>query len=343
MPDPRFYISNPPISIGDALRIAGAEASATAGLAQHIERVASPDESDLACAVVYAEDAAHAAALGQKRFGLCIATPAAAATLDKKNGAIALAANPRLAFSALAVALHQARRLHSDDGLPPPDIHGSARIHASAIVGNGVELGAGVEIGAYAVIGPGVVIGANTVIAERASIWCALVGSEGHIAAGTTIGAPGFGFAIGPEGLARIPQLGRVIIGDRVDIGANCCIDRGSLGDTVIGAGTKIDNLVQVGHNARIGRNCVLAAQVGISGSTVLGDGVQCGGQAGLADHLTIGGGARIAAKAGVISDVPAGETWAGYPARPRMTWLREAAAMARAARRKKKANDDGD
>lgn len=343
MPDPRFYISSGPVTLGDALKIAGAVAPANADVRRRIDRVGGPDESDLETAAVYVDDASHAAALGQKRFGLCLASPAIAAMLGEDHGVIATTASPRHAFSALADALHRLRGLDASDGLAPPCIHESARVHSTAILANGVEIAAGVEIGAYALIGPGVVIGADTVIAERASLWCALVGRQSRIGAGSSIGGPGFGFAAGPGGLTRIPQLGRVVIGDRVEIGANCCVDRGALGDTAIGPGTKIDNLVQVGHNARLGRNCVLASQVGVSGSTVLGDGVQCGGQAGIADHLTIGDGARIAAKSGVISNVPGGETWAGYPARPRMSWLRETASMARAARRKKKASEDGD
>jgi UDP-3-O-[3-hydroxymyristoyl] glucosamine N-acyltransferase len=332
------------MTLTDALRIAGAEAPAKASVTRSIDRVAGPDESDLEGAAVYVEDAAHAAALGQKRFGLCLVSPAVVEKMDKANGVVALAANPRQSFAVLSAALHKPRELNAAGGIAAPKkIHQSARVHATAIVADGVEIGEGVEIGPYALIGPGVVIGAQSAIAERASVWCAIIGSKVRIAAGTSIGGQGFGFAVGPAGLSRIPQLGRVVLGDHVEIGANCCIDRGSLGDTSIGAGTKIDNLVQIGHNARLGQNCILAAQVGISGSTVLGEGVQCGGQAGIADHLTIGDGARIAAKAGVIGDIPAGEVWAGYPARPRMIWLREAAAMARAARRKKKASDNGD
>jgi UDP-3-O-[3-hydroxymyristoyl] glucosamine N-acyltransferase len=152
---------------------------------------------------------------------------------------------------------------------------------------------------------------------------------------GVRIGQPGFGFAPDTNGPVKIPQLGRVIIGDDVDIGANTTIDRGSGHDTVVGPGTMIDNLVQIGHNVVLGRGCILAGQVGISGSTKLGDFVMAGGQAGLAGHLTIGSGVRIAAKAGLMRDVAAGTTVAGAPAAPITSWMRQVAILQRLARKK--------
>jgi len=152
---------------------------------------------------------------------------------------------------------------------------------------------------------------------------------------GVRIGQAGFGFAPDASGPIKIPQLGRVIVGDDVDIGANTTIDRGSGHDTVIGPGTMIDNLVQIGHNVVLGRGCILAGQVGISGSTKLGDFVMAGGQAGLAGHLTIGSGARIAAKAGLMRDVEAGTTVAGAPALPITSWMRQVAILQRLARKK--------
>jgi UDP-3-O-[3-hydroxymyristoyl] glucosamine N-acyltransferase len=156
-----------------------------------------------------------------------------------------------------------------------------------------------------------------------------------RILAGAVIGEPGFGATAGPKGLIDIPQLGRVILQDGVTIGANTTVDRGAYDDTVIGENTKIDNLVQIAHNVRMGRNCVMAGQAGIAGSVNIGDGVQFGGHAGVADHLTIGSGARVGAGAGVIKDIPPGETWGGTPARPIRQWLKETAWLARMASRR--------
>jgi UDP-3-O-[3-hydroxymyristoyl] glucosamine N-acyltransferase len=339
MPDARFFLTRSPIALGDAVQIAGAELS-TGGAGGMIARAASPGDATLDDAVVFVDDEEMAARLAGKKVGLCFATPAASTALRETNGAVAITKNARAAYAAVAARLHDTRPLGAGAGA---SIDISARLHKSAVVGDGAVIGAGCDIGPNAVIGPGVVIGARTTVADGASVWCALVGADCRIGPSCAIGGPGFGFAIGPEGLARVPQLGRVTIEDGVEIGAHVCVDRGALGDTVIGAGTKIDNLVQIGHNVRLGRACVIAAQVGIAGSTMLGDRVQCGGQAGIADHLTIGEDARIAAKAGVMRNVPAGQSWGGYPARLMTTWMRETASLSRVAARKKKAEDDGD
>ncbi len=158
--------------------------------------------------------------------------------------------------------------------------------------------------------------------------------------AGVVIGEAGFGVAVSRSGAVDVPQLGRVIIQDGVSIGAGTCIDRGAWADTVIGENSKIDNLVQIAHNVQLGRNCILAGQVGLSGSVVVGDGVMFGGRAGIADHLTIGAGAQIAAAAGVMHDVPAGERWAGAPAKPLRQFMRESAWLARMASGRGKAGE---
>ncbi|MCC6889978.1 MAG: UDP-3-O-(3-hydroxymyristoyl)glucosamine N-acyltransferase [Hyphomicrobiales bacterium] len=190
-------------------------------------------------------------------------------------------------------------------------------IEPGAVIGAGAEIGSGTVIGANAVIGPQVRIGRDCSIGAHTSVAHALIADRVILHPGCRIGQDGFGFVMGARGHQKIPQIGRVIIQDDVEIGANSSIDRGGLRDTVIGEGTKIDNQVQVGHNVMIGRHCVLVSQVGIAGSVVIQDYVVLGGQAGVADNLTIGEGARIAAKAGVMSDVPAGETWIGAPAMP--------------------------
>ena len=172
------------------------------------------------------------------------------------------------------------------------------------------------------IIGDNCHIGANTTLA-----FC-LVGNNVVVHPGVQIGQDGFGFVPGKAGHKKVPQLGRVIIQDDVEIGANTAIDRGGSGDTVIGEGTKIDNLVQIGHNCTIGRHCVIAAECGLSGSIVLGDFVMLGGQVGIADHLTIGERAIVAAKSGVIGNIPAGQQWFGYPAMPGRDYLRAFAAL---------------
>ena len=218
---------------------------------------------------------------------------------------------------------------------PAARVHSSARLEAGVIVDPGAVIGPGAEIGAGTLIGANAVdwtaacaSGATASSARSASIACALIGDRVIIHPGAHIGQDGFGFAIGPRGHLKVPQIGRVIIQDDVEIGAGATIDRGANRDTVIGEGTKIDNLVQIGHNVVIGRHCVLVSQSGVSGSTVIGDFAALGGQAGLTGHLKIGAGAQIAAQAGVMSDVPAGERWGGAPAKPLREFFREVAAI---------------
>ena len=328
MPDARFFLTAGPISVDEALRIAGVEAALSDGCRSLIAHAAGVDDSDLEGAVLFVEDAARAAALRQRRFALCFAPPELKTFFDGASGVVVSVSSPRSAFASVAGALHRLRGL-ADAG-PSADIDPTASAHATALIGAGATIGPNVDIGPHAVVGPGVVLGEHSSVAENASVWCALIGRHVKIGAGSAIGGPGFGFAMGPAGLRRIPQLGRVVIGDEVEIGANVCIDRGALGDTVIGSATKIDNLVQIAHNVRIGDNCLLAAQVGIAGSAKIGARVQFGGQAGIADHVTIGDDARIAAKAGVMRDIPPGETWGGYPARPMRLWMKEVAMLAR-------------
>ncbi len=212
------------------------------------------------------------------------------------------------------------------------------RLEAGAVIGAGAEIGARCHIGANAVIGPGVLLGDDCVIGPGVSLACCIIGDRVILHAGVSIGQDGFGFALGGGGGGghlKVPQLGRVLVEDDVEIGANATIDRGTAPDTVIGAGTKIDNLVQIAHNVQIGRNCVVVSQVGISGSTRIGDFVMMGGQAGLTGHLTIGDGARIAAQSGVMRDVEPKGAVGGSPAMPMRQWLRGIAVIERMVRKK--------
>ena len=226
---------------------------------------------------------------------------------------------------------------------PEPRIPG---IHPTAVLGRGVRLGADVTIEAQASIGDGAVladrawighgstVGAQCELAEDVRLHAGatlyphtVLGRRVIVHAGARLGVDGFGYVFAEGAHQRIPHVGRVVVEDDVEIGANSCIDRGSVGDTVIGAGTKIDNLVHVGHNCRIGRLCLLMAQVGIACSATLEDGVIAAGQAGLGGHINVGKGARLGGQAGVFGDVPAGATFSGYPARPHRESLRAIAA----------------
>ena len=225
--------------------------------------------------------------------------------------------------------------------LPAPGVASTARIGKGASLGERVSIGDYAIIGAGAALGDGVVIGAQCVVGDGVSIgestrlWPGVtiysggtLGKRTTIHSGVRIACDGFGYVFRDGQHQKIPHVGRCIIGDDVEIGANTTIDRGSIDDTVIGSGTKIDNLVQIAHNVRVGQKCLIMAQVGVAGSTVIGDGAILAGQAGIAGHISIGAGARVAAQAGVFGDVPAGESWSGYPARPHRESLRASAAL---------------
>lgn len=224
----------------------------------------------------------------------------------------------------------------------PSLVHSSARledgviVEPGAVIGEGARIGRGTRILSGAVVGYRCFIGRNCLVAANASISCSIIGDNVIIHQGAAIGQDGFGFAMGPEGHRKVPQIGRVIIQDSVEIGANTTIDRGALGDTVIGEGSKIDNLVQIGHNVVLGRHCVIVSQVGISGSTELGDFVIMGGQAGCIGHVNIGAGAKIAANGKITNNVAPGATLGGAPAVPIMQWKREIIALKHLAARKK-------
>src|SRR3954449_1605863 len=230
---------------------------------------------------------------------------------------------------------------------PSPGIHPSAivaegaRVDPSAEVGPlavveaGAEIGAGCRIGPCAVIGSGVIVGRDCRIGAHASLSHAILGARVYVYPGARVGQEGFGFASTEGGFLSVPQLGRVILEDDVEVGANSTIDRGSSRDTVIGAGSRLDNLVQIGHNVVLGRCCVIVAQVGISGSTVLEDFVRVGGQAAMAGHLRIGRGSEIGAQAGVISDIAPGTRVLGSPAQPIKLFFRQIALLKKIAKRK--------
>ncbi|MFD1251988.1 UDP-3-O-acylglucosamine N-acyltransferase [Devosia equisanguinis] len=214
------------------------------------------------------------------------------------------------------------------DDLGAPIFERDVTIGSNVVIGAGVEIGRGTIIGANTVIGAGVTIGRNCTIAANCTIDCAHIGNDVVLHSGARIGTEGFGWLDFGSSNRKIPQLGRVIIQDRVEVGANSTIDRGALGDTVIGDGTKIDNLVQIGHNCRIGRNCLIAAMSGLSGSTIVEDGVLMGGGVGTSGHVTIGAGSVVHGRAAVTKNWPAGSKLAGAPAQDIRDFWREIAVM---------------
>ncbi len=277
--------------------------------------------------------ARYAPLLADRTPGVLLVTPELATTPGAPRSVVVVD-KPLEALLGLLPRLYQAPR--GTTGIHPTAVLGrgvrlgrDVAIGPCAVLGDGVSLGDGTVIDAHAVIGDGVPLGAQCHLFPGVTVYAGSVIANRVIAhAGVRIGGDGYGYVFAKGAHQKIPHVGRCIINDDVEIGANTTIDRGSIDDTVIGAGTKIDNLVQVGHNCTVGKLCLIMSQVGLAGSTKIGDGCILGGQAGTRGHLEIGDRARIAAQAGVFGDVPAGETWSGYPARPHRESLRASAAL---------------
>ena len=333
-PDPRFYDALGPISLGALAELTGAAAPPGAA-----------DQPIEAAAVLSRADAASVAFFTDRKLADVAAATAAAACFvaERDRDRLPPGCTPLVtpipygAWSVAAGRLHLGKRLDPRDPPRHPGalIEENVSLGHGAVIGAAAQIGAGAEIGPHAVIGPGVAIGRGTRIGAGAVVGFALIGDGVTIGPGVVIGEAGFGVTGGAKGLLDVPQLGRVIIQDNVGIGPQTCVDRGAYEDTVIGENTKIDNLVQIAHNVVIGRNCVIAGHCGLSGSCVVGDGVRMGGRVGLADHVTIGAGASLAAAAGVMRDVPAGETWCGIPAVPYKQFFREVAWLQKSAVRR--------
>lgn len=335
MPDPRFFQDLGPVTLAELAGLTGAQLPPGADGAIQVNRVAVLARAGKD-SVTFINDKRYLGDLAQVEAAACFVPEALAAGVPQ--GCLALITRqPQACYAMAADRLHRPRLNAGPDLVSPDAVFEEDVILApGVVVGPGAHIGRGTVIGGNAVIGPGVAIGRDCIIGSNVSIAFALLGDRVRILANAVIGEQGFGATPGPKGIIDIPQLGRVILQDGVTIGASTTVDRGAYEDTVIGENTKIDNHVQIAHNVRVGRNCVLAGHVGVSGSVTIGDGVQLGGRAGLRDHLTIGDGASIGAGAGVLRDIPAGETWGGFPAQPVRNWLREVAWLSKSAQRRR-------
>ena len=335
MADPRFFRNVGPFSLTAVCGAAGLGLPEDGDGAQCLHDVAPIDTAGPAD-VTFLDGARYRDRLEACAAGVCLLKPAA---LSGAPAGLLCLPTPA-PYRAYA---HIARLFYPDENdvpvaetdvavslAPDADLGVGVRLGPGARVGAGAVIGAGSRIGANAAVGPGVVLGAGCAVGAGATVSHCLAGERVRILPGARIGGRGFGFDMTDFPYCDVPQLGRVVIGDDVEIGANTTIDRGAGPDTVIGDGSRLDNLVQIGHNVRLGRGCVLVAQAGIAGSTVLGDHVVVAAKAGVAGHLHIGEGARIGAAAGVMRDVAAGEKVAGTPAMPAKTFFRLVAAWQR-------------
>lgn len=338
MADPRFFDRAGPHSLAALAGLSGARLLDPADGGRLIADVApletaGPDEA------TFLDNRKYTEAFARSRAGAAFIDERVA---DRAPAGMALliTREPYKAFARAAQAFYPSAGPRSgrapsaivDRTATVPD---DCEIGAHVVIEAGVRLGARCRVGPNTVIGQAVELGDDCRVGANVTLSHCLIGARVVLHPGVRIGQAGFGFAPDANGPVKVPQLGRVIVGDDVDIGANTTIDRGSGHDTVIGPGTMIDNLVQIGHNVVIGRFCVLAGQVGVSGSTRLGDFVMAGGQVGFAGHLTIGSGARIAAKSGLMRDVAPGETVGGSPAVPMRLFMKQVAILQRLARKK--------
>lgn len=331
MADHRFFKKQPPQTLGDIAGIAGGKVVGDASIM--IEDVAALDVAG-AGQISFLDNIRYKDSFLKSKAAAVIVSEAAAA-FAPEGMVLIVSPHPYKSYALVAQSFYP-------DVYPAAEISKGAHVDPSAKIGAGCVIETGSVVKANAVIGDGCWIESNAVIGEgvelgakcrigaNATVSHAVIGMATRLYPGVRVGQDGFGFAIDPKGHVKVPQLGRVIIGDHVEIGANTCIDRGAGPDTVIGSGTWIDNLVQIGHNVKIGKGCVLIAQCGVAGSTTLEDFVVLAAKVGVAGHLHIGMGARIGAMAGVMKDVPAGEEQLGAPAIPAKDFMRQVIALKR-------------
>ncbi|ASG20771.1 UDP-3-O-(3-hydroxymyristoyl)glucosamine N-acyltransferase [Nitrospirillum viridazoti] len=336
MADPRFFNRAGPYTLAELARRSGAEVAPGSDPDLVLSDVAALDAAEPG-QLSFLDNKKYVAAFSATRAGAVVVHPALASKAPA-GVALLLSRNPYKAYALCAQAFYPATApsgkisagAHVDPGA---EVGEGTDIAAGAVVEAGAVIGARCRIGPNATIGVNVRLGDDTVIGANASLTHCILGARVTIYPGARIGQDGFGFAMDLAGHVRVPQMGRVVIEDDVEIGANATVDRGAGPDTVIGRGCMIDNLVQIGHNVHLGAGCVIVAQAGISGSTKLDHHVVLAAQAGVTGHLKIGAGAQIAAQSGVMRDVGPGEKVGGSPAVPMRQWLRQVAALGRLVR----------
>ena len=331
--DPRFFQRTGPHSLAAVVDAAQGEAPPRRLMLRGVAPLSTAEAAD----VSFLDNRGYLSLLAKTQAGAVIVHPDFADQVPATAVPI-LSSEVAAAWARVAALFHPL----------PPAVPG---VHPTAVVGDGARIDPSAEIGPltvigaravigkrtrvapFALIGDGVVIGDDCRIGGHVSISHARIGDRVYLYPGARIGQEGFGFTVTPDGFLTVPQLGLAIIHDDVEIGANSTVDRGALTDTIIGAGTRIDNLVQIAHGTQLGRCCVLAAQAGIAGSTIVEDFVLMGGQTAVAGHLTIGRGAKLAARTGIMQDVPAGAEMGGTPGQPVRAWMREVAWLRRVTR----------
>jgi UDP-3-O-[3-hydroxymyristoyl] glucosamine N-acyltransferase len=352
MTDPVFFVPTRRYTAIEVANLAGAELVDPRHSGIAIGGIASASEGGEGM-LVYIEGRRNAGLAGKLDAAAVFCT-ADIAPMVRPGIAVLVTKKPQTAFAAVGRLMFPAaaspQALTGETGISPQaHVDPTARLEAGVIVEAGAVIGPGVAIGSGTIVAPTAVIGKlcqigrDCYVGPGAVVQMTLAGNRVIIHPGAKIGQDGFGFAAGMSGPERIPQIGRVVIQDNVEIGANSTVDRGAMADTVIGENTKIDNLVQIAHNVRIGRNCLIAGLVGISGSVTVGDNVIMGGGVGIADHLTIGDRAQLAAGSGFMNNVPAGEVWAGYPAEPMGKMLRNVATLRKLAAQRSKRGGGND
>ena len=340
MADPKFFTKAGPFTLAQLAKISDAVISGPI-VPETMYSDVAPLDTAVSHHVSFLDNTRYTDAFRVSRAGVCIIRPEYADTAPA-GMALLTTPDPYRAYAKAATAFYPLP-MASGEISPAAQIDDSAEIGegtdiaAGAVISARAKIGARCRIGENSVIGSGVILGDHGSVGACASLAYCEIGAWVLIYPGVRIGQDGFGFAPGAEGHLKVPQLGRVIIGDDVEIGANSTIDRGSGPDTIIGSGVRIDNLVQIGHNVQIGQGCILVSQVGVSGSTEIGDFAVLAGQVGVAGHLKIGAGAKIAAQGGAIQDVPPGAEVGGTPTVPVRQWLRTAAYMNKLMKKKGK------
>jgi len=337
----RFFDIAPPLSFDQLVKLIDGEAVSNGGGMRSIEKLSSVQGEGLESSCVFADTQTNFSKLDGTSFAVCLLdekllSEISEDSLIKRN--IVKVRDTRVAAAVIANALYK-EKLTSVDASPihlEAKIDASAKIHPSSVIAQGAIIGKGVYVGPLCHVGPGVSIGDNSRLRSSVTISHADIGARVDIFPGARIGQAGFGVIGDRNQLINMPQIGAVQIGDDVLIGANTTIDRGTIDDTIIGSGTRIDNLVQIAHNVILGKNCIVAALTGFAGSSVIEDDVLFGGSAGVREHVTIGKGARIAARAAVMNNVPAGEIWAGAPAKPMTQYAYELVTLKKIANEKR-------